>query len=119
MRRGVPLLLPAILFGFAGCSSEAPKGTITGSLMMVGGPSDSSRPIAGTVTVTEVGAGTTSVVVQVAADGAFSAQVPAGSYTLAGTSPLYGDGAYPCRGENRVPVQASSSASADVVCSVK
>jgi hypothetical protein len=123
----IPLTLAAV--GLAGvtvaCSSPAPvihpmaaAGTLTGHLYGVGGPAPGApRPWPGTVTVTG-GLGVHRDV-QVGADGRFSVLVPAGTYTVAGRSPLYQDGAAVCRAAGPATVTAMHRTEADVRCQLR
>jgi hypothetical protein len=125
----VKVLLTMAAIGLAGvtaaCSSPAPvihpmaaAGILTGHLYGVGGPAPGApRPWPGTVTVTG-GLGVHRDV-QVGADGRFSVLVPAGTYTVAGRSPLYQDGAAACRAAGPVTVASGHRAEADVRCQLR
>ena len=96
----------------------AAAGILTGRLYGVGGPAPGApRPWPGNVTVTG-GLGVHRDA-QVGADGRFSVLVPAGTYTVAGRSPLYQDGAAECRAAGPVTVASGHRAEADVRCQLR
>ncbi len=85
-----------------------------GHLYGVGGPAPgAARPWAGVVTVSGAGLHRD---IQVGRDGAYSIALPAGSYTLAGHSPLYQSGAGVCRAAAVVKVSSGRVVAADVLC---
>ena len=90
-------------------------GTRTGALEAVGGPAPGApRPLPGNVTLrSRDGATFTSTA---GSDGAFSLQVPAGSYTATGRSPLYQSGDVDCQALGPVTVTAGASSRMDVFC---
>lgn len=94
-------------------------GTLSGRLLWVGGPAGTATPHTGTVRV--VGQAL-DVYVLVRADGHWSFQGPAGSYTVTGSSPGYLSRkgiADSCRADGPVHVSAGHSAQADVVCPLR
>jgi hypothetical protein len=96
----------------------AARGTLTGHLYGVGGPAPGApRPWPGTITVTG-GLGVHRDV-QVGASGRFSVLVPAGTYTVAGRSPRYQDGAGACRAVGPVLVTSGHRTKADVLCQLR
>jgi hypothetical protein len=54
--------------------------------------------------------------VPVGASGTYSVTVPAGTYTLAGHSPLYGSGAGLCQAAGAAMVSSGHTTKADVLC---
>jgi hypothetical protein len=125
----VKLLLTLAAVGLAGltmaCSSPAPvihpmaaAGTLTGHLYGVGGPAPGApRPWPGTVTVTG-GLGVHREV-QVGVSGRFSVLVPAGTYAVAGHSPLYQSGTGVCRAAGAATVTSGHRTQADVLCQLR
>jgi hypothetical protein len=102
----------------AGCSSSTAKGAISGRLMAVGGPvGNADHPLPGTVVLTNPDRRST--MVEIGDDGTFDVHVAAGSYSLSGNSPLFGDGMYECRAEGQVVVQASTPVTVEVDCAMK
>jgi hypothetical protein len=102
-----------------GLSATPPPagGTLTGHLYGVGGPAPGSpRPWPGTVTLTGPGVHRD---IQVGAAGRFSVLVPAGTYALAGRSPLYQSGAGVCRAAGPATVTAGHRTRADVLCQLR
>lgn len=96
----------------------AADGVIHGRLLAVGGPPGiSPRPLPGKVKA--VGAGSTSHVATVTADGSFRINVAPGTYALTGTSPLYDSGHAQCRAQQPVRVSAGEAVTADVYCQEK
>ena len=96
----------------------AAAGTLTGHLYGVGGPAPGApRSWPGTVTVTG-GLGVHRDI-QVGANGRFSALVPAGTYTVAGRSPLYQSGTGVCRAAGTVTVTSGHRTQADVLCQLR
>jgi hypothetical protein len=95
----------------AACSK--PTGTIAGHLYQVGGPvPGAATPVPGTVYVSGDGS------VSVGPDGRFSIAVPAGTYTLAGSSPLIEDNAPGCGSRTAVTVVVGVVAKMDVICDI-
>lgn len=73
-------------------AEPASTGILSGVLEMVGGPAPGpARPLPGTVTVRR--SGQPPVEVSAGKDGAFSVELPAGTYQVTARSPLYQDGA--------------------------
>jgi hypothetical protein len=94
--------------------SPAAEGTLTGHLYGVGGPAPGApRSWPGTVTLTGPGVHRD---VQVSAAGRFSVLVPAGTYALAGRSPLYQSGTGVCRAAGPATVTTGHRTEADVLC---
>jgi hypothetical protein len=110
-----------LLVSACGSSSPAPPptGTIQGRLLTYGGLSLSpqGRPFEGHVRATA--AKGKAVVVAVPSDGNFALQLPAGTYSLTGASPEYGDGLYLCLAPDKVTVAPGRTAKQDVICSEK
>jgi hypothetical protein len=99
----------------AGCLGPNPAdGTLTGHLYGVGGPSPGAlRPWPGTVTITGPGV---HIGISVGASGTYSVQLPAGRYTVGGSSPNYESGAALCRAAGTVIVTRAHRTRADVLC---
>jgi hypothetical protein len=91
-------------------------GTITGSLREVGGPAPGlDRAIGGVIRVTRssnVWEGSTT------GAGAFSVDLPVGTYTVTGTSPVILDGGV-CSAGRPVVVARGRTTTVDVICSIK
>jgi hypothetical protein len=93
------------------CSRSTPtSGVISGRLLMVGGPANTTYPASGSVSVEG-----TDLSVSVDPDGRYSIPVPPGRYLLIGQSPLYGSGEGRCEAPKPVviatgekPLQMSS-----------
>jgi hypothetical protein len=104
----------------AGCSGgpDPSTGTVTGYLEMAGGPATlagrtPSLRVPGTITAasphdTQHG--------PAAKNGAFTLVLPAGTYTLTGTSPQYNSGQGQCIAAARVVIRAGVITRADVTC---
>jgi len=93
------------------------EGTLTGHLYAVGGPAPGApRPWPGTITLTGLGV---HLVIGVGAGGRYSVRVPAGTYAVAGRSPLYQDGAGACRATGPVTVASGHRTEADVLCQLR
>jgi hypothetical protein len=114
------LALCAAFVGLAtmlgGCASApgGPAGTVTGHLVMAGGPAPGvTLHVPGTITASSAG-GTRQA--SAAKDGSFTLVLPAGTYTLTGTSPQYGDGHDNCVAVAPVVVRAGAVTRADVTC---
>jgi hypothetical protein len=115
---GLPLAAVCLAGFTAACSGQVPAdGTLTGHLYGVGGPAPGSpRPWPGTVTLTGPGVHRD---VPVGATGSYSVMVPAGSYTVAGRSPLYGSGTGLCQATEVATVTSGHSTKADVLCQMR
>jgi hypothetical protein len=115
---GLPLAAVCVAGFTAACSALAPAdGTLTGHLYGVGGPAPGApRPWPGTVTVTGPGVRRD---VTVGASGAYSVTVPAGTYTVAGRSPLYESGAGVCQAAGSATVTSGRSTKANVLCQMR
>jgi hypothetical protein len=100
----------------AGCSNgpSGPTGTVTGHLVMAGGPAPGvTVRVPGTITAVSP-----SRTQQASAgkDGSFTLVLPAGTYTLSGTSPQYDDGHGKCVAAAPVTVRQGAVTRADVTC---
>jgi hypothetical protein len=90
--------------------------TIAGTLHSVGGPAPGlGVPLPGTVSATASSGMTYDAVA--GADGKFSLSVPAGAYTLTGTSPRYESGAAECQGGVLLLNAGSTTVGVTVACS--
>ena len=106
---------PATTSAPAGLASA--EGTLTGHLYAVGGPAPGlPRPWPGTVTLTGPGV---HLAIGVGAGGRYSVRVPAGTYAVAGRSPLYQDGTRACRATGPVTVASGHRTEADVLCQLR
>jgi hypothetical protein len=123
----IGLLMAALcLTGFTvACSSPQPvlagvapaQGILTGHLYAVGGPAPGRwRPWPGAVTLTGTGMHRD---IEVGTGGGYSAWVPAGSYVVAGRSPLYQGGAVACRAAGPATVTGGHRTEADVLCQLR
>ncbi len=100
-------------------TTASTTGTIAGQLLAVGGPAGTpNRPLAGTVSVTNIQTRHRQSV-SVGADGRYSVRLAPGTYLVEGRSPSYGDGAYPCQVAGPVHVTADATARSDVTCQEK
>jgi hypothetical protein len=92
------------------------RGTISGSLLEVGGPAPGlDVAIPGAISVesaTASAAASTST-------GDFSVDVPAGTYTVSGTSPRYNGGLSKCYAEGPVVVRRGRTTTVKVICAVR
>jgi hypothetical protein len=115
---GLPLAAVCLAGFTAACSGQIPAdGTLTGHLYGVGGPAPGlPRPWPGTVTLTGPGVHRD---VPVGASGSYSVMVPAGSYTVAGHSPLYGSGTGLCQAAGAATVTSGHSTTSDVLCQMR
>ncbi len=123
---GLPLAAVCLAGLTAACSGPAPapgpgpgpaEGTLTGHLYGVGGPAPGlPRPWPGTVTLTGPGVHRD---IRVGASGRYSVVVPAGSYTVAGRSPLYQSGTAVCRAAGAATVTSGHRTRADVLCQMR
>lgn len=123
-----------LLTGLAGCggTDSKPKpnnaapptaapatAMVQGRLLMVGGPAPGKgQPIAGTVTFTGPDGSVTKT--QVDESGAFAIGLYPGTYTIAGTSPVFNDGKGRCITDPvKTKLAAGKTVTADVACPVK
>jgi hypothetical protein len=100
----------------AGCSdgSGGPTGTVTGRLVMAGGPAPGvTVRVPGTITASSA---SRTHQASAAQDGSFTLVLPAGSYTLTGTSPQYNDGHGRCVATAPVDVREGAVTRADITC---
>jgi hypothetical protein len=118
MKRWIFVAAMIVSMVLTGCSSGSAKGTITGSLMAVGGPvGNAAQPLPGTVVLMNSSGRSTTMTVS--DDGIFEVHVAAGSYSLSGSSPLFGDGRYDCLADGPVQVQVSTPVMVEVDCAMK
>lgn len=114
------MCLAAAALPLLGCSTtHQDVGTLIGHLRQVGGPPPGvDRTVTGTVTIT----GPDKVVtIDVGTDGAFSAELPVGTYTVVGHSPttLSGTHEADCPATSPAVVTTSNTTSRDAICSIK
>jgi hypothetical protein len=89
--------------------------SIKGQLLISGGPAPGTpRPSEGEVTARN--AGGLSFAVSVPLTGRFTLQLPAGTYSLTGSSPQFAGGHYKCLAQRKVTVSKGKSTHEDVVC---
>jgi len=100
--------------GPSAASSQQPTGTVTGQLMLVGGPAPGA-PVPLTGTVTAQGRGSDHVATT-DSHGRFSFNLPVGSYLLSGHSPKYDDGNGTCNSEAQITVQPHRVQQVNVLC---
>lgn len=114
---GTPCARPGEWTFFINGAPGLVKGVLTGRLIAVGGATSNPRPLTGHVTASGPRASQT---VQVGPDGNYKLNLPPGTYTLTGTSPLYDGGHGTCRPiETTIAVTAGTTDTADVICSEK
>jgi hypothetical protein len=107
----------AAALGGCGSAPSGPTGTVTGHLVMAGGPAPGvTLHVPGTITASSAG-GTRQA--SAAEDGSFTLVLPAGRYTLSGTSPRYNDGRAECLATAPVVVRQGAVTRADVACSMR
>jgi hypothetical protein len=95
-------------------------GTISGHLLLVGGPSGvGPTPIGGYIVAMRAPNQplVTAHKQVIGADGSFSVQVPPGRYFLSGTSPRFGNGT--CSSDGKLTVTSGHTTVADVLCQMK
>jgi len=92
--------------------------SVQGQLLISGGPAPGTpRPSEGEVTATNaVGQ---SYKVTVPATGKFTLPLPAGTYSITGSSPQFGNGQYRCLARREVTLSNGMSTHEDVFCSEK
>jgi hypothetical protein len=104
----------ATALGGCGSAPSGPTGTVTGHLVMAGGPAPGvTLRVPGTVMASSA-SGTRQA--SAAKDGSFTLVLPAGRYTLSGTSPQYNDGHGRCVATAPVVVREGAVTRADVTC---
>jgi hypothetical protein len=121
VNRHLSLGLLVGLVALTGCSADPNGGSdtsaqrVAGTLRMTGGPAGVSQPgVVGQVVFTS---GDNREVTEAAADGSFAVSLTAGTYTVTGTSPLYGDGQGVCRADAPFVVADASVSDVVVACS--
>jgi hypothetical protein len=88
---------------------------VTGQLLISGGPPPgASRPSSGEVTARD--ASDKSFSISVPTNGEFTLHLPAGTYTLTGSSPQFGNSQYKCFALGPVTVFNGQSTHKDVYC---
>ncbi len=99
----------------AACTRASPPvGTISGHLLMVGGPVGARFPVEGVITV--VG---TDLTAKVGSDGSFSLRVPPGRYVVSGRSPRFNGGQGRCFAAEHAIVTDGGDTSVDVLCQMR
>ena len=89
--------------------------SVNGQLLISGGPAPGTpRPSDGEVTARN--AMGQSFAVSVPATGKFTVHLPAGTYSLTGSSPQFGGGRYTCTAQREVKVSKGKSAHENVIC---
>lgn len=102
--------------------STGQTGTISGTFVAVGGPTNSRYPLQGSLSVTLVDSlGPLRFYVPVGPDGAFSVAVRPGTYAVFGRlSPTFNGGKATCAAErNPVKVPAGADVVVNVVCNMR
>jgi hypothetical protein len=115
----VAAALAGATLALGGCGSApgGPTGTVTGHLVMAGGPAPGvTLRVPGTITASSA-SGTHQA--SAAEDGAFTLVLPPGRYTLTGTSPQYNDGHGQCVATAPVVVREGAVTRADVTCAMR
>jgi hypothetical protein len=98
------------------CIGYSTTGAISGRLVAVGGPNGSPRPLPGTIRISG-GDHEYTIRVAPAAVGSFYAEVPEGTYSVTGRSPLYQSGERDCTtAQTSIQVRADDGVDVDVVC---
>ncbi|GAB3860358.1 hypothetical protein GCM10028801_23070 [Nocardioides maradonensis] len=110
-----PPTLPA-LGGVLTVGTAQPDGTLTGVVTMDGGPAPGTSTKVTSGTVTLVGDDGTRRVASIAADGTYTAHVPAGAYTLVVRTPQWNGGAL---FKDRAGVTGGAVTTADVSLPMK
>jgi hypothetical protein len=91
---------------------------VTGQLLISGGPAPGTpRPSDGEVTARNASGQSFSI--SVPSTGKFTLQLPAGKYSLTGSSPQFGNGQYKCFALRKVTAFKGESIHEDVFCSEK
>jgi hypothetical protein len=101
-------------------STHSSLGTISGHLLLVGGPNGVSPTPVGGYIVAMRAPNHPLVTAQkkvIGADGSFSVQVPPGRYFISGTSPRFGNGT--CSSDGQLTVTTGHTTVADVLCQMK
>jgi hypothetical protein len=99
-------------------SSTVGTGVVRGTLEAVGGPPPGTpRPLTGSITLRDSDG--TVVTAATGSDGAFSAQVPIGTYAITGRSPLYDGGNVDCPSSGPVTVTGGATIIVVVACQEK
>jgi hypothetical protein len=111
------LLLVGALSVALALHSSTPRyhSAVTGLLLISGGPAPGTpRPSLGEVTARSAKGQSFSI--SVLSGGKFTLQLPAGKYTLTGSSPQFGNGQYKCFALASVSVLKGKSIHKDVYC---
>ena len=125
LRRVLLIVLALVVIGFVAdraTTSLTPRswsrGTLTGTLKAVGGPSGTGpRPLSGTITATTANRGVLNL--SVGTSGRFTVHPVAGNYSFTATSPQYEGGKGTCRASGPVTVREGVKSTVTVECQVK
>ena len=125
LRRVLLIALALVVIGFVAdraITSLTPRswsrGTLTGTLEAVGGPSGTGpRPLSGTITATTANRGV--LTLSVGTSGRFTVHPVVGSYTFTATSPQYEGGKGTCRASGQVTVREDVKTTVTVECQEK
>jgi len=90
------------------------RGTLTGMLEAVGGPSGTGPTLSGTITATMANRGV--LTLSVGTSGRFTVHPVVGSYTFTATSPQYEGGKGTCRASGPVTVREGVETTVTVEC---
>jgi hypothetical protein len=118
-RSGIVGVAVAVVVGTAGCSAPKEVGTLSGRLLVIGGPSlqqsanGGGFPVSGKVTIIGPSG---SRDVHVGSDGTFAVDLSPGRYSLKGsTEPTVGRGP-DCTTTNKIEIAAGSHMTVDALC---
>jgi len=117
-------VIARVSFGTGGVQNFAflpTTGTISGTFVAVGGPTNSRYPLQGSLSVTlATSLGPPGFGIPVGPDGKFSVTVQPGTYAVFGESPTIDGGKTTCAAErNPVKVPAGAHVVVDVVCNIR
>jgi hypothetical protein len=112
------VVLAGAVLAAAGCSSTSgPTGTVTGTYIRVGGPSNTANvPLPGTISFQ----GHSGAVITFNSDsaGTFTGQLPPGTYTVTAKSSLINDGKFPCSRPLTTRVKVGVTVKLTIICDI-
>jgi hypothetical protein len=112
-----PTLACLAAIAWAGCSSGHETGTVEGKFIAVGGMTNNSIPVSGTITVRSSDGHHT--VLHVEKNTRFKTTVRAGKVSLIGRSQFFDSGRDDCQPDHPIVVKADTTARADVLCQMR